>query len=198
MEGIDPKFYQHKVNLKEGATPIKHQTYQMNPNYVKQVEEEIDRLLRVGFIYPIEEATWISPIVILPKQNMKIMKIRVCVDYRRLNATTIPNPFPLPFIYSLPDEVAGREMYTFLDGFNGYNHVKMALEDREKTTFITEWEVFVATMMMFILKNAPATFQRMVREIFYNYLTDFMKVFVDGNSVAGDKAKHLFHLRLCL
>ena len=52
--------------------------------------------------------------------------------------------------------------------------------------------------MMFGLKNAPATFQRMVQEIFYDYLTDFMKVFVDDFSVGGDRAKHLFHLRLCL
>ena len=195
MEGIDPKFYEHKINLKEGAVPVKQQRYRMNPNYAKQVKEEIDRLLRVGFIYPVEKATWISPIVIVPKKNMKI---RVCVDYRRLNAATIPDPFPLPFTDSLLDEVAGKEMYTFLDGFSGYNQVKMAPEDRDKTAFITEWGVFVATVMMFGLKNAPATFQRMVQEIFYDYLTDFMKVFVDDFSVAGERAKHLFQLRLCL
>lgn len=57
-------------------------------------------------------------IVIVPKKNMKI---RVCVDYRKLNAATIPDPFPLPFTDSLLDEVAGKEMYTFLDGFSGYN-----------------------------------------------------------------------------
>ena len=134
MEGIDPKFYQHKINLKEGAVLIKQKRYKTNPNYAKQVKEEIDRLLRVGFIYPVEKATWISPIVIVPKKSMKI---RVCVDYRRLNAATIPNPFPLPFTDSLLDEVAGKEMYTFLDGFSGYNQVKMVMEDRDKTAFIT-------------------------------------------------------------
>ena len=67
----------------------------MNPNYAKQVKEEIDRLLRVGFIFPVEKAIWISPIVIVPKKNMKI---RVFVDYRRLNAATIPDPHlrPIP------------------------------------------------------------------------------------------------------
>ena len=74
----------------------------------------------------------------------------------------------------------------------------MAPEDQQKTAFIIEWGVFVATMMRFGLKNAPATFQRMVQEIFYDYLTNFMKVFVDDFSVAGEKAKHLFHLKLCL
>ena len=72
----------------------------------------------------------------------------------------------------------------------------MAPEDQQKAAFITEWGVFVATIMMFGLKNAPATFQRMVQEIFYDYLTDFLKVFIDDFSVARDKAKHLFHLRL--
>lgn len=195
MEGIDPRFYQRKINLKEGTIPLKQQRYRIDPNYAKQVKEEIDRLLKVGFIQPVEKATWIFPIVIVPKKNMKI---RVCMDYRRLNASTISDPFPLPFTDSLLDEVAGKEMYTFLDGFSGYNQVKMAPKDMDKTAFITEWGVFVATVMMFGLKNAPATFQRMVQEIFYDYLTDFMKVFVDDFSVAGERAKHLFHLKLCL
>ena len=155
----------------------------------------MDRLLSVGFIYPVEKATWISPIVIIPKKNMKI---KVCVDYKRLNAATIPDPFLLPFTNSLLDEVARKEMYTFLDGVSGYNQVKMAPEDQQKTAFITEWGVFLAIVMMFRLKTAPATFQRMVQEIFYDYLTNFMKVFVDDLSVIREKAKHLFHFRLCL
>ena len=55
MEGIDPKFYEHKIKLKEGTIPVKQQRYMMNPNYAKQVKEEIDRLLRVGFIYPVRK-----------------------------------------------------------------------------------------------------------------------------------------------
>ena len=149
MEGINPKFYQHKINLKEGEKPVKQQRYRMNPNYAKLVKEEIDKLLRVGFIYPVEKATWMSPIVIVPNNNNKIT---VCVNYWKLNAATILDPFPLPFTDSLLDEVARKEMYTFLDGFSGYNHIKMALENREKTILITEWGVFVATTMVFGLK----------------------------------------------
>ena len=68
----------------------------MNPTYAKQVKEEIDKLLGVGFIYPVEKARWIYPIVIVPKKNMKI---RVCVDYWRLNAATIPDPDSLPIAF---------------------------------------------------------------------------------------------------
>ena len=102
MEGINPKFYQHKINLKEGANLVKQQRYKMNPNYAKLVKEEIDRLLRVGFIYPVEKATWILPIVIVPKKNNKI---RVCVDYHKLNVVTNLDPFPLPFADFLLDKV---------------------------------------------------------------------------------------------
>jgi len=103
MEGIDPNFYQHLINLKEDATPIRQQRYRMNPNYAKQVKDEIDKLLAVGFIYPIEKANWLSPIVIVPKKNGKL---RVCVDYRKLNAVTMSDPFLIPFTDLMLDAVA--------------------------------------------------------------------------------------------
>lgn len=65
----------------------------MNPLMAKQVKDELDRVLRVGFIAPIENPDWISPIVIVPKKNKKLW---IRVDYRNLNAATIPDPFPLP------------------------------------------------------------------------------------------------------
>lgn len=114
MKIIDPSFYSHKINLKEDAKPVIQQRYRMNPNYAKQVKDEIDNLLRVGFIKPVHEATWLSPIVIVLKKNGKI---RVCVDYKKLNATTVADPFPLPFADTLLDSIAGHQMYNFLDGF---------------------------------------------------------------------------------
>ena len=92
----------------------------MNANYAKQVKDEIDKLLRVGFIKPVHEAVWLSPIVVVPKKNGKI---RVCVDYRKLNVATITDPFPLPFPDTMLDSVAGNEMYSFLDGFSGSNEI---------------------------------------------------------------------------
>ena len=93
--------------------------------------------------------------------------------------------------------VAGEEIYSFLDGFSGYNQIRMALKDRDKTAFITEWGVYASTVMNFGLKNAPPTFQKWVMEIFGPYLTSFMKVFLDDFSVSGKKEDHLKHLRLC-
>ena len=107
----------------------------LNPNYVAPIKEEIDNLLNAGFIWPIKQATWLSLIVVVQKKNGKI---HVCVDYRKLNVVTIIDAFPLPFTDSVLDTVASHDMYSFLDGFNGYNQVRMHLDDQEKIAFITD------------------------------------------------------------
>ena len=113
----------------------------MNPNYAARVKEEIDKLLRIGFIRSVKKATWLSPIVVVPKKNDKI---RVCVDYWKLNAAMVTDTFLLPFTNGVLHAVAGHEVYSFLDGFNGNNQIRMHPDDQEKTTFVTEWGVFAA------------------------------------------------------
>ena len=115
VKGIDASLHQHRINLKEDAIPIVQQRYRMNPNFAQQVKQEIDKLLSVGFIKPVNEVSWMSPIIVVPKKNGKI---RVCVDYRKLNASTITDPFPMPFCDGVLDAVIGHEMYSFLDGFS--------------------------------------------------------------------------------
>ena len=143
----------------------------MNPNYAAKVKEEIDKLLRVGFFRPVKKATWLSPIVVVPKKHGKIW---VCMDYWKLNAATVTDAFPLPFTDGVLDAIAGHEVYSFLDGFSGYNQIRMHPDDQEKTAFIAEWGVFVAVVMMFGMKTASATFQRIIMEIFGEFIPAFM------------------------
>ena len=82
----------------------------MNPNYASKVKEEIDKLLRVGFIRPIKRATWLSPIIVVPKKNGQI---RVYVDYCKLNVMTVTDVFPLPFTDSVLNTVVGHKCYSF-------------------------------------------------------------------------------------
>ena len=98
------------------------------PKLRGRVKEEIDKLLKAGFIRPVKQATWLSPIVVVPKKNGKIC---MCVDYGKLNAITITDAFPLSFTDSVLDAVAGHDMYSFLDGFSGYNQVRMHPDDQE-------------------------------------------------------------------
>ena len=74
--------------------------------------------------------------------------------------------------------VAGHEVYKFLDGFSGYNQIRMHPVNQEKTTFVTEWGMFIAVVMMLGLKTTLATFQRIIREIFGEYIPTFMQAFL--------------------
>ena len=163
----------------------------MNPNYVAKVKEEIDKLLRVGFIQLVKQATWLSPIVVIPKKNGKI---RVCVDCQKLNAAMLTDAFPLPFTDAILEAVADDKVYRFLDRFSGYNQIRMHSVDQEKKTFVTEWGVFMAVVMMFGLKTTPTTFQRIIMEIFREFIVAFMQVFLDDFAVYNQNREHLDHL----
>ena len=135
-----------------------------------------------------KRATWLSPIIVVPKKNWKI---RVCVDYRKLNAAMVTDGFPLPFTDSVLDTVVGHECYNFLDGFSGYNQIRMHPDDQEKTTFVTELGIFMAEVMMFGLKTTLTTFQRIITEIFDEYIPAFMQVCLDEFAVYGQRLEHL-------
>ena len=106
MKELDPQYYQNQIHLLHDARSVQQRRYRMNPIYAAKVKEEINKILRVGFIRPVKRATWLSPIVVVPKKNGKI---RVCVDYRKLNAATVTDGFPLPFTDSVLDTVASHE-----------------------------------------------------------------------------------------
>jgi hypothetical protein len=95
------------------------------------------------------------------------------------------------------NSIARKELYSFLDGFSGYNQVKIKAKDREKTTFIIEWGAFVFMVMPFGLCNALATFQQAITKAFWEYTGEFMRVFLDDFIIYGDVANHLHLLEKC-
>ena len=99
------------------------------------MKEQIQKQLSVGFISVVEYPEWLANIVLVPKKDSKV---RVCVDFRDLNKVSPKDDFPLPHNDLLVDSTAVHSMLSFMDGFSGYNHILMALEDMEKTTFIIE------------------------------------------------------------
>ncbi len=82
----------------------------MNLNYAIIVKYDIDKLLVVGFIKPIEEATWLSPIIVVPKKNEKL---KICVDFKKLNVAIKKDPYSLPFTDEVIDIITRHEVYTF-------------------------------------------------------------------------------------
>jgi hypothetical protein len=91
-------------------------------------------MLEVGIREPVEESEWISPMVV---QENKQGGIRICVYLHKLNDAFLHDPFPTPFTDDVLENVGSQESYSFTDGFLGYHRIKIALEDRYKTTFAT-------------------------------------------------------------
>ncbi len=115
--------------------PSAHQAmYKLNPNYAKTIKQNIDKLLVIKVIQFVEEATWLSPIVVVPNKNGKP---KICIDFKKLNAATKKDPYPLPFIDEVLNIVVGYEAYLFLDGYLGYHQISIVLEDINKTKFVT-------------------------------------------------------------
>ena len=110
----------------------------------------------------------------------------MCIDYRKLNAGTRKDHFPLPFVDHMLERVAGHEFYSFLDGYSGYNQIKIALENQEKTTFTCPFGTFAFRKMPFGLCNAPGTFQRCMMGIFSDMIEIILEIFMDDFSVFGD------------
>ncbi|CAM8953801.1 unnamed protein product [Rhodiola kirilowii] len=164
------------------------------------VQKEVQKLLDADVIYPISDSKWVSPVHVVPKKTGitieenaegKIVAKRVkngwrmCVDYRKLNAMTRKDHFPLPFIDQMLDRLAGKPFFCFLDGFSGYNQIPIAPEDQEKTTFTCPFGTFAFRRMSFGLCNAPGTFQRVVTSIFSDMIGTFIEVFMDDFTVHG-------------
>ena len=109
----------------------------------------------------------------------------MCIDYRKLNAVTRNDHFPLPFIDQVLERVFGHPFYYFWDGYSGYFQIEIDLEDQEKTTFICPFGTFAYRRMPFDLCNAPATFQRCMLSIFSDMVERILEVFMDDITVYG-------------
>ena len=92
---------------------------------------EVRKLTQAGFIYPVEDSKWVSPVVVTPKKNGKW---QICVDYKPLNAATKRDHFPLPLQDKILNEVARHERYTVCDSYSGYFQISIAKDDQKKTT----------------------------------------------------------------
>ncbi|XP_038978496.1 uncharacterized protein LOC120108837 [Phoenix dactylifera] len=208
IKEISPTTCMHRILLEEGAKPSRQPQRRLNPSIMDVVKNEILKLLEVGVIYPISDSNWVSPVQVVHKktgitvvknQNDELVPTRiqngwrVCIDYRKLNAITRKDHFPLPFIDQMLERLAGHSYYCFLDGYSGYFQIAIAPEDQEKTTFTCPFGTFAYRRMPFGLCNAPATFQRCMVSIFSDYIEHIIEVFMDDFIVYGDSFDICLH-----
>ncbi|KAI5396334.1 hypothetical protein KIW84_062515 [Lathyrus oleraceus] len=134
MPGLDSEIVEHRLPLKPECPPVKHKLRRTHPDMVVKIKEEVQKHIDVGFLVTAEYPQWVANIVPFPKKDGKV---RMCVDYRDLNKASPKDDLPLPHIDMLVDNKAKFKVFLLMDGFSGYNQIKMAPEDMEKTTFIT-------------------------------------------------------------
>ena len=116
----------------------------------------------------------------------------MCINYRKLNTTTIKDYYHLPFIDQMMDMLVGHPHYCFLDGYSGYNQISIAFEDQDKSTSTCPYGTFAFRTMPFGLCDALATFQRCLMSMFSDLVEEAMVIFMDDFSVYGSSFKTFF------
>ena len=123
-------------------------------------------------------------------------KWRMCVDFTDLNKAFLKDSYPLPRIDTLVDSTARHQLLSFMDAFSGYNQIKMEETDQEKTSFVISQGLFYFKVMSFELKNAGATYQRLINKIFAHQIGRNVQVYVDDMLVKSLREDdHLDDLR---
>jgi hypothetical protein len=127
--------------------------------------------------------------VIVPNKNIDVR--RIYVDYRSLNKHYPKDPFPLPRIDQIIDSTTGCTRLSFLDAYSGYNQIKLKVENKEKTASITPYGVFCYQVMPFGLKNAGATYQRMMQNCLGSQIGRNIQVYIDNVVITTRKEESL-------
>jgi hypothetical protein len=151
----------HSIPTVPGSCPIRQPPHRLGPEKEKEVEKQIDSLLNRDLIEPSNSA-WSSPVVLVRKKDGGW---RFCIDYRRLNAVTIQDAFPLPRIDESLDALTGSKFFSTLDLPSGYWQVPLDAEAREKSAFVTRGGLWNWKVLPQGLTSAPATFQRLMEHV---------------------------------
>ena len=193
MPGISPVHASHKLNVAPSAKPVRQKVRRFHPDHHLVIQTEVDNLLHNGFIRTMKYPEWLANVVVVPKNGNKW---RVCVDYTDLNDACPKYSFPLPHIDHIMDASAGHGMLSFLDAFFGYHQIPMHPPDAEKTSFITPHGLYCYNVMPFGLKNAGATYQRLLTKMFRPLLDSTMEVYIDDMMVKSKQhPDHVTRLR---
>jgi hypothetical protein len=183
------------IELQPGTTPISRQPYKMTPKKLAELKVQLNELLDKCFICP-SSLPW-GYLALFAKK--KDQSLRLCVDYRPLNAVTIKNEYPLPRIDILFYQLVGAKVFSKVDLHLGYHQIKIHPEDIPKTAFSTRYGLYEYLVMSFGLTNAPAHFMYLINSVFMSELDKFVVVFIDDILIySKSEEEHEQHLRVIL
>ena len=163
------------------AHPIKQPPRRLPDVLAKEVDKQVQGMLNNEVITP-SSSPWSSPVVLVRKKDGTT---RFCVDYRRLNAVTINDAYPLPRIDDSFDHLSGSCWFSTLDLCSGYWQVECEGSNRHKTAFATRSGLYEFRVMPFGLKGAPATFERLMETVLAGLQWDICLIYLDDVIVLG-------------
>jgi hypothetical protein len=184
-----------EIKLEEGKEPPFGPIYQLSEKELKILREYIQENLAKGFIRKSESPAGF-PILFVPKKDGKL---RLCVDYRKLNDITVKNRYPLPNISELQDRLSGAKFFTALDLRGAYNLIRMKKGEEWKTAFRTRYGHYEYTVMPFGLTNAPAVCQALINNVLREHLDITVVAYLDDILVYSQTLEeHKVHVRQVL
>ncbi len=189
------KPYDHEIPLAQDSMPPYGPIYSLSELELKALRTYLDENLATGFIRPSSSPAG-APILFVKKKDSSL---RLCVDYRGLNAVTVKNRYALPLIHELIDRLSTARVFTKLDLRGAYNLIRIKEGDEWKTAFRTRYGHFEYQVMPFGLANAPASFQALMNNILRPYLDIFVIVYLDDILIySQDTEEHTQHVKQVL
>ncbi|GJZ93276.1 reverse transcriptase domain-containing protein [Tanacetum coccineum] len=171
-----PGAREHKLKIRQGYSPVRQKKRGQAPERAKAILEEVHKLVEAGIMREVYYHDWLSNPVMVKKSDGSW---RMCVDFTDLNKACPQDCYPLPEIDWKVESLCGYPFKCFLDAYKGYHQIQMAKDDEEKTAFHTSQGVYCYTKMPFGLKNAGATYQRLVDNAFEGQVGRNLEVYVD-------------------
>lgn len=174
-------------------TPVRVQPYRVSDEKKRIIQQQVFEMLQEGVIAH-SMSPWSSPVVLVAKKDGSR---RFCVDYRRVNDITPSEPTPMPIISETIQDLGAATVFSCLDLKSGYWQIPMSEESKAMTAFSTpDGGHYEFNVMPFGLRNAPATFQRLMsQQVLAGYLREFVHVYLDDIIVfSRSHEEHLEHL----
>jgi hypothetical protein len=128
LKGISLSLCTHRIPMDQDNKPVQEHQRRLNNMMREVVKKEVLKLLKAGVIYLISDSEWVSP-------QQTITGWRMCIDYEKLNKATRKDHFPLPFIDEMLERLANHSFFCYWDGYCGYHHISIHLDDQSMTTF---------------------------------------------------------------
>lgn len=184
--GLPPKRnIDHRIELKEGTQPIARTPYRLNPEKLEELERQLKALEESGYIRK-SNSPWGAPVLFVGKKDGSM---RLCVDYRALNAKTVRDQYPLPLIDDLIAQTHHAKIFSKIDLRQAYHQVRIVDEDVSKTAFRTRYGSYEFTVVPFGLCNAPATFQRFIQNTLAGLLDKGVVAYLDDILIYSETAE---------